>query len=129
MLTPVNPIGQTIPPGLSQAILVKGGNLLILSGHVPLGPAGIVGTDVETQLVQTFENIAETLKAAGADFSSIARLTTYIVNYHVDLLPVFRTVRDRYINLQRPPASTLVGIAALALPGLLVEIDAIAVVP
>jgi enamine deaminase RidA (YjgF/YER057c/UK114 family) len=50
------------------------------------------------------------------------------VNYHAGLLPVFRSVRDRFINLQRPPASTLIGVAALALPGLLVEIDAIAVV-
>ncbi|HEY5080792.1 MAG TPA: Rid family hydrolase [Bauldia sp.] len=127
MLTPVNPIGQTIPPGMSQAMLVKG-NLLFLSGHVSVGPAGVVGADVETQLVQTFENIAGTLKAAGADFSSIAQLTTYIVNYHTGLLPVFRSVRDRFINLKRPPASTLIGVAALALPGLLVEIDAIAVV-
>ena len=129
MLTPVNPIGQSIPPGMSQAMLVNGGTLLFLSGHVPVGPAGIVATDVETQLVQTFENIAATLKAAGVDFSSVARLTTYIVDYHSGLLPLFRSVRDRYIDMRTPPASTLIGVAALAVPELLVEIEAIAVVP
>jgi 2-iminobutanoate/2-iminopropanoate deaminase len=130
MLTPIVPHGQWIPPGLSQAMLIQGGNLLLLSGLVSTNSAGaIVGSDVESQLNQTFENIAATLRAAGADFHSVARLTYYVVNYQPSHLQVIRSVRDRFVNLEKPPASTLVGVAALALPGLLVEVDAIAIVP
>ena len=130
MLTPIIPPGQFIPPGLSQAILIKGGSLLILSGLVATNSEGkIVGSNVESQLVQTFENMAATLKAAGADFHSVARLTYYLVNYQPAHLQMIRAVRDRFVNLEKPPASTLIGVAALAHPSFLVEVDAIAVVP
>jgi 2-iminobutanoate/2-iminopropanoate deaminase len=56
-------------------------------------------------------------------------LTYYIVNYQPSHLQVIRSVRDRFIDLEKPPASTLIGVAALALPTFLVEVDAIAVVP
>jgi 2-iminobutanoate/2-iminopropanoate deaminase len=130
MLTQIVPSGQSVPPGLSQAILIKGGNLLLLSGLISTNSAGaVVGSDLETQLLQIFENIAATLTAAGTDFRSVARLTYYIVNYQPNNLQVVRSVRDRFISLEKPPASTLIGVAALALPSFLVEVDTIAVVP
>jgi 2-iminobutanoate/2-iminopropanoate deaminase len=130
MLTQIVPSGQSVPPGLSQAILIKGGNLLLLSGLISTNSAGaVVGSDLETQLLQIFENIAATLTAAGTDFRSVARLTYYIVNYQPNHLQVVRSVRDRFISLEKPPASTLIGVAALALPSFLVEVDTIAVVP
>ncbi len=130
MLTPIVPAGQWIPPGISQAMLIKGENLLVLSGLASSNSDGeIVGSDLESQLLQTFENMAATLKAAGTDFHSVARLTYYVVNYQLSHLQVIRAVRDRFVNLEKPPASTLIGVAALALPSLLVEVDAIAVVP
>jgi 2-iminobutanoate/2-iminopropanoate deaminase len=130
MLTPIIPAGQWIPPGLSQAMLIKGGSLLVLSGLVSTKSDGaIVGSDVESQLLQTFENMAVTLKAAGTDFHSVARLTYYIVNYQPSHLQVIRSVRDRFVNLEKPPASALIGVAALAHPSFLVEVDALAVVP
>ncbi len=130
MLTPIVPAGQWIPPGISQAMLIKGENLLVLSGLASSNSDGeIVGSDLESQLLQTFENMAATLKAAGTDFHSVTRLTYYVVNYQLSHLQVIRAVRDRFVNLEKPPASTLIGVAALALPSLLVEVDAIAVVP
>jgi 2-iminobutanoate/2-iminopropanoate deaminase len=130
MLTPIVPSGLSIPPGLSQAMLIKGGNLLLVSGLLATNSAGaVVGGDVESQLSQIFENMAATLKAAGTDFHSIARLTYYIVNYQPAHLAIVRSVRDRFINLEKPPASTLIGVAALALPSFLIEVDAIAVAP
>tara|TARA_R110000868_G_scaffold129885_4_gene339169 strand:+ start:118 stop:534 length:417 start_codon:yes stop_codon:yes gene_type:complete len=124
----INPPGPQIP-GISQAMLIPGGDLLILSGHIPLGPDGIVGDDLTTQLEQIFENMAATLREAGADFSNVARLTIYVRDYHQDMLPTIRAVRDRYVNLESPPASALIGVAALAFPEILVEVDAIAGVP
>jgi hypothetical protein len=49
----------------------------------------------------------ERVSSAGADFHSVARLTYYIVNYLPGHLPAIRSVRDRFINLEKPPASTL----------------------
>lgn len=130
MLTPIVPAGQWIPPGLSQAMLIKGVSLLVLSGLASTDSKGaIAGSDVESQLLQTFENMAATLKAAGADFHCVARLTSDVVSYRPTHLQTIRSVRGQFANLEKPPASTPVGVAALAHPDFLVEVDAIAVVP
>jgi 2-iminobutanoate/2-iminopropanoate deaminase len=129
MLRPIDPPGATIP-GISQAVLIEGGRLLLLSGHVPLGPDGaLVGSDLATQLEQVFANLHATLQAAGTDFASVARLTIYVRDYEPSQLPILRAVRDRWVRGPCAPASALVGVSALFLPGVLVEIDAVAVVP
>ena len=128
MLQAINPPGPGIP-GLSQAVLVGQGRLLILSGHVPFGPNGLVGDTHEAQLAQVFENMSATLKAAGTDFSAVARLTIFVKNYSQELLPTIRAVRDRWVNADRPPASALIGVAELFISDALVEVDAIAVLP
>jgi enamine deaminase RidA (YjgF/YER057c/UK114 family) len=126
----INPDGVTIP-GIAQAMLLdKNERLLLISGQVALNAAGaLVGSDLETQLVQTFENMRVVLAAAKADFSNVARFTIYVCDYHPDKLPIIRGVRNRYIDPAHPPASSLIGVAALFQPGVLVEIDALAAVP
>ena len=126
----INPDGVTIP-GISQAMLLEEDErLLLISGQVPLNATGaVVGTDLETQLVQVFENMRVVLAAAKADFSSVARFTIYVCDYHPDKLPIVRSVRNRYVDPAHPPASSLIGVAALFQPGVLVEIDALAVAP
>ena len=129
MLHPVNPSG-TLIPGISQGMIVEGGRLLFLSGHVPFDAEGkVVGSDVSVQLDQVFRNLQATLHAAGTDFSSLARITIYVRDYTPDLLPKIRTVRDTWIALDHPPASALIGVAALAHPDILVEVDAVGVLP
>ncbi|MCK2056736.1 RidA family protein [Methylobacterium sp. 37f] len=121
MLRPINPPGPSIP-GISQAMLLSEGRLLILSGHVPFDDTGtIVAGDRATQLDQVFRNMQATLHAAGADFSAVARLTIYVRDYDPAELPAIRAVRDRWINAACPPASALIGVAALAFPDMLVE--------
>jgi hypothetical protein len=66
MLTPVNPIGQTIPPGMSQAMLVKG-NLLFLSGHVSVGPAG----SLEPTLKPNSSRLSRTLRGRSKQLARI----------------------------------------------------------
>ncbi|BAC91442.1 RidA family protein [Gloeobacter violaceus] len=125
----INPPGFSIP-GISQAILVEDRHLLLLSGHVPFRADGtLAGPDLATQLEQVFENIAATLEVAGASFDAVARLTIYICEYDPCLLPTIRAIRDRWVNLERPPASALIGVASLFHPDVLVEIDALAVAP
>jgi 2-iminobutanoate/2-iminopropanoate deaminase len=127
-LRAVTPPGATIP-GISQAMIITGGKLVFLSGHTPLGPDGAISGQLEAQLVRTFANLAETLKASGSGFANVARLTIYVRDYKPEQLPVIRAVRDRFICTERPPASALIGVASLFHPEALVEVDAIAVAP
>ena len=129
IFTPVNPEEGKIP-GISQAIIIEKGRLMYLSGHIPIDQNGkIVGKDIETQMQQIFSNMEKTLKKASTNFSSLVRLTFYIRNYDVRMLDKIRKVRDKWINTKTPPASALIGVASLFHPDVLVEIDAVAVLP
>ena len=111
-------------------MVIAGGRLIVLSGHVPVDVSGnLVTGDFEAQLSAAFENIGRTLAAAGAGFESVARFTIYVTNYDPSMLPILRTVRNRYISATTPPTSALVGVGALYDPRVQVEIDALAVVP
>lgn len=124
----VNPAEIDIP-NISQAMLVENGKLLFLSGHVPLRENGtIAGPSLDDQLEQVFQNMKGTLRAAGADFSNVARMTIYVRGLEPADLPVIRAARDRHIYRDRPPASALIGVAELFDTRVRVEVDAIAVV-
>lgn len=122
-----NPSTMPAPFGYSQIVESGPGRTIHLSGQVAMNQAGeIVGlNDLGAQAEQTFANLAAGLEAAGATFRDVVKLTIYVTS--VAELPAFRKVRDRYVNTESPPASTLVQVAGLALPGLAIEIDAIAV--
>jgi 2-iminobutanoate/2-iminopropanoate deaminase len=125
----VNPPEANIP-GISQAVIVEGGNLVFLSGHVPIKSTGAVaGPDLETQLNQVFVNIGQTLTASGIGYADIVRLTIYTRDHTPTQLPLIRAVRDGFIDAAKLPASALIGVAALFHPDVLVEIDAIAAFP
>jgi 2-iminobutanoate/2-iminopropanoate deaminase len=129
MLQSVNAPGASLP-GASQGILIKGGQLLALSGHVPVDAAGnLVTGDFEIQLTAVFENIGRTLAAAGVGFEAAARFTIYVTEYDPAMLSMLRRVRNRFISAAVPPASALVAVTALYDPRVRVEIDALAVVP
>jgi len=123
----INPPGSNIP-GISQAMIIEASRLVFLSGHVPVRPDGtIAGPDLEAQLVQVFINLGTTLTAAGSSFDDLVRVTLYVRDYRLDLLDTIRRVRDRFVNSACPPASALIGVAALFHPDVLVEVDAVAV--
>jgi 2-iminobutanoate/2-iminopropanoate deaminase len=129
MLRLINPPGPSIP-GISQAVLVESGRPLFLSGHVPFDATGSVSSlEFGAQLDQVFRNLHATLQAAGVGFEAVARLTIYVCDLKPGLLATLRDVRDRWINLDQPPASVLIGVASLFRPDVLVEVDAFAVVP
>ena len=123
----INPPDANIP-GISQAMLVEEGRLLLLSGHVPFESEGqLVTNDLAAQLRQAFVNMQATLEAAGADFSNVARITLFVRDYDASKLDAIRQVRDEFVNRETPPASALIGVAQLFHPDVLVEIDAVAV--
>ena len=109
--------------GYSPAIQSIGGQkLLFISGQ---GPKDL-DADMETQIRQTFDRIGLLLEAGGATFANVVIIRSYWVHLLRDL-PIYRKVRLDY--LQKPyPASTAVGTPELAIPGLELEIEAVAVV-
>lgn len=128
-MQPINPPNSNAK-SLSKAMVVETGRLLILSGHVPTNADGeLVGAGISEQTEQVFENIGAALSEVGADFSDLVKITIFLCPLTPETLKGFREVRDRYINLDCPPTSSLVGVSALVNPDFLVEIEAIAELP
>lgn len=125
----INPAALSKPPGYTHVVEVRGGRTVYLSGQVGLDAAGnVVGHgDFEAQARKVFQNIRAGLEAVGLDFSHVVKLNLYVLN--VSNLMTLRRVRDEFVNLENPPASTLVSVAALFRPEMLFEANAIAVAP
>jgi 2-iminobutanoate/2-iminopropanoate deaminase len=99
------------------------GDMLFVSGVAPLDRAGkLVGDDAPAQTRQIFENMKLILDAAGASFRDVLRVTVYLTD--VNDRKAINPVRREYFGDARP-ASTLIGVSALAIPGMKVEIEAV----
>jgi enamine deaminase RidA (YjgF/YER057c/UK114 family) len=124
-----NPDGIARPGGYSLVAEVRGpARLILLAGQIGFRPDGTLPADFEGQAVAAFENVKRALEAVGASFDDVVKLNNYLVDIAADLA-TYRAVRDRYVNLAKPPASTTVAVPALAIPGALYEVEAMAVVP
>jgi len=106
---------------------VRVARTVYISGQIGRDENLNVIADSEDQIVQAFENLKQVVEAAGATLSDIVDLTTF----HTDMrdLGLFMRVKDRYLT-RNYPAWTAIGASALGgVPGLIVEIKAIAVLP
>jgi 2-iminobutanoate/2-iminopropanoate deaminase len=113
--------------GFSQAWRVDGAqSIVFLAGQAPISPEGkLVGEgDFEAQTRQVFENLGTVLEESGASFESVVKLVVYMTD--TSRLPDYGRVKGEYIPGPHP-ASTAIGVASLALPGMMIEIDATAV--
>lgn len=121
----------SIPAGYSHAAEIDLGNciMLLLSGQVPLDKEGnLVGKgDLAKQAEQGFQNIKSIMEEAGGTMDSI--VTTGVFLTDITQVQKFRDVRNRFINPEKPPASTLVQISKLFSDDWLIEIEATAVIP
>ncbi|MBN8989568.1 MAG: RidA family protein [Rhizobiales bacterium] len=123
----------TLPPptGYSHVAKVNRGTLIYIAGQVSADASGkLVGEgNFEAQVEQVFRNLKLALEAAGATMTDIVKLNTYLVaEVSQDDLPKMRTIRDRYLNTEKPPASTLVVVSRLARQGWLIEIEVVAAI-
>lgn len=108
--------------GYTPGILATGQKMIFVSGQ---GPEDYKA-DMETQIRQTFERIGKVLEQAGAGFENVVILRSYFVHLSRDL-PAYRKVRKEFLS--KPyPASTAVGTPELAIPGLEIEIEAVAII-
>jgi reactive intermediate/imine deaminase len=113
------------PPISHYCDAVRFGDLLFISGVPPTDAAGrlVGGDDVAAQARQVFLNLKLVLDAAGASFADILKVTVYLLD--VDDRKKINPVRQEFFGAARP-ASTLIGVRELAIPGMKVEIEAVA---
>ena len=125
----INPPTMHQPTGYTHVVEVTEGRPIYIAGQIALDPAGeLVGPgDIRAQARQVFENLQTALRSVGAGFEQVVKLNLYLLD--ATQLPAVREVRDRYVDTARPPASTAVEVGRLALDGLLLEIEAVAILP
>lgn len=129
----INPPGIPEPVGYAQVGVATGSRTVFVSGQVArLADGTPVGAgDLRAQAEQAYANLVLALEGAGASFSDVAKLTVYVVDWAPEKMEALVTgamaVAARTgIDPIRP--ITLVGVAALGEPDLLVEVEAVAVV-
>jgi enamine deaminase RidA (YjgF/YER057c/UK114 family) len=117
-------------PAFSQVAMASGTRAIYTAGQVSIDETGaLVGADdLTAQTAQVMRNVGLALKAAGASFNDVVKITTYVVGYKPEHRAIIGKARAPFFAGRTPPASTLVGVQALALPEWLIEIEAIAVV-
>jgi enamine deaminase RidA (YjgF/YER057c/UK114 family) len=119
-----SPATLPAPAGYSHAVLVPAGPLVYTSGQVGMRPDGTIPGGWMAQTRLAFKNVGHALHAAGADWPDVFKLTYFVTD--TDELPLIRSVRDEFVDVQRPPTSSLVKVAGLFMPELLIEIEAVA---
>lgn len=126
----INPPTLATPRGYTHVVTTTGGKMVFIAGQVAWDVKGeIVGKgDLRAQATQAYANLQAALAAVGATTADVVKMNTYVVSFKSADLPVIREVRSQFFPQENLPASTLVGVQALALDGLLMEIEAIAMV-
>jgi len=124
-----NPPTMERPPGYSHVVEITGGaRIVFFAGQLGIDRSGAFANGFESQTTQAFENLKAALTAAGAGFDHLVKITVFIVDIERNI-GAFRTIRDRYLVKSALPASTAIGVPALARPAALFEIEAVAALP
>lgn len=125
----INPPTVSQPTGYTHVVEVMGGKTVYISGQIAFDSQGkVVGVgDLAAQAHQVFANLRAALASVGTDFTQVVKLNYYLLD--MSQLPTVREIRNQYINTAQPPASTAVEVGRLAHPDLLIEIEAVAVIP
>lgn len=117
-------VGGVKPPGYTHVVTSPPGTLVFVSGRGGAAEDGTMPADFETQCVNTFEDLKRCLALGGAGFDDVVKINYFITDMRY--LGELRKVRARYLNMEKPPAATLVQSGLI--DGLLIEIECIAVI-
>jgi enamine deaminase RidA (YjgF/YER057c/UK114 family) len=115
--------------GFTQVVTSPPGKLVFVSGQVAFDENAQVvgGDDLGAQAEQALANLGRALESAGAAAADVAFLRIYIANYDPSNLAVLGPLLPKFFGAKLP-AQTLLGVQALAMPELLIELEALAVV-
>jgi enamine deaminase RidA (YjgF/YER057c/UK114 family) len=123
----INPDGLYHPPTYSHIAVARGSRIVFVSGQVGFDAEGrLVGDDHVSQAEQAFRNVVTAVRAAGGSIEDVVKITIFVVDHRPEVLEQLMAARASAFG-EHKPASTYVGVQALARPGLLVEIEAVAV--
>jgi enamine deaminase RidA (YjgF/YER057c/UK114 family) len=132
-ITLINPPGLPTVDIYKQVSVATGSKLVFLAGQVARNAEGdTVGAgDLAAQVEQCYLNVGAALAAAGATFDDVAKLTVYLVDWSPDKMAAFAEGAARAsatLGITALPPLTGIGVAALAEPDMLVEVEAVAVI-
>ncbi|MEU7748951.1 MULTISPECIES: RidA family protein [unclassified Nonomuraea] len=126
----VNPseLHDPVAFGYSHVVRAPGGLVFIAGQYASDEQGHLTSPDFGEQVERSLTNLGTALAAIDLGFADVVQIRTHIVDHDADKLAVLLEHIGRIWG-SHPPAQTLTGVAALALPGMLFEIDAIAVAP
>ncbi|MER7706125.1 RidA family protein [Kitasatospora sp. NPDC097605] len=116
------------PFGYSHVVSAPGETVYLAGQYASDADGQVAVEDFAAQVALSLENLRRALTSVGLGFENVVRLGSFIVDHDPQKLEILNKAL-RYTWGERLPAQTLSGVATLALPGMLVEIDAIAVRP
>lgn len=121
-----NPDTMFAAAGYSTVVEVRNVSTIFISGQIAVNKEGeIVGLgDLAAQTRQVFENIKLALEAASVDFQHVIKLSFFMTD--ISQMQIVRDIRDEYINLANPPASSAFEVRKLVRDEFLIEVEAVA---
>ena len=124
-----NSLFSSLPHGFSQVVIATGRKMVFISGQTAWDlRKNIVGGDsVLEQARQAFRNLETAMEAAGGTLKDVVALRIYVVDYQAESGTAVGTALREFFSPENPPASTWIGVSALAVPEFLTEIEATAV--
>jgi enamine deaminase RidA (YjgF/YER057c/UK114 family) len=124
----INPEGLKTPETYTHVVSATGTRIVFVAGQVSEdGQGDLVGEgDIAVQARQAFDNLGRALRAAGAGPERVTKLTIFVVDLELEQLPAIEAGRAALFG-DHKPADSLIGVAALAHPGCLIEVEAVAV--
>lgn len=128
----INPdsLFPSLPHGFSQIVVATGGKTIYISGQTAWDQNRQIvgGADLAQQTRQALRNIQAAIEAAGGSLADIVALRIYIVDYRPEQANAVGGALREFFPEQRRPASTWIGVSALAVPDFLIEIEATAAI-
>lgn len=118
-------VGGQNPPGYTHVVTSPPGKMIFISGRGGAAKDGTMPPDFSSQATNTFEDLKRCLTLAGASFKDVVKINYFIKD--LSNTGELRRIRGQYLDMQHPPAATLVQ-AGLS-SGLLLEVEAVAIVP
>jgi len=118
-------IGGQKPPGYTHVVTSPAGKMIFISGRGGAGADGKMPADFAAQAKNTFEDLKHCLALAGAEFKDVVKINYFVTD--ISRTAELRRIRAQYLDMEHPPAATLVqaGLAA----GQQLEVEAVAMVP
>ena len=123
----MNPSTMAKPPGYTHVVEVNGpGRTIYIAGQLGYDSAGRQGADFREQATLVYENLKAAIESVGGKMENIVKLNAFLTDIRAQL-PIYREVRDKFVNVAAPPASTTLEVPKLAREGALLEVEAVAV--